>query len=162
MRTVKTKNKRSIAILGGCLLVLLGCDQTQTLTSQASANSDDKKATVAVKSNTLEEIWGVNIIGVRLTALNKMLDFRYRVLDAKKAAPLLDRKIKPHLIVEKNNTKLFVPFTPKLGSLRQSSTHPKAERSYFMFFQNMGQVVHAGDKVTVAIGDFEARHIVVQ
>lgn len=106
--------------------------------------------------------WGIRIIGVRRTAADYMLDFRYRVLDAEKAAYLMDRKIKPQLIVEKNGRKLEVPVSSKIGPLRQSPKFVKANRNYFMFFANPGRSVRAGDRVTVVIGDFEAEHLVVE
>jgi hypothetical protein len=106
--------------------------------------------------------WGIRVIGIRRTAADYMLDFRYRVLDAEKAAYLMNRKIKPQLIVEKNGRKLEVPVSSKIGPLRQSPKFTKADRNYFMFFANPGRSVQAGDKVTVVIGDFKAEHLVVE
>ena len=108
------------------------------------------------------EPWGIRVIGIRRTAADYMLDFRYRVLDAEKAAYLMNRKIKPQLIVEKNGRKLQVPVSSKIGPLRQSPKFTKVNRNYFMFFANPGRSVRAGDKVTIVIGDFKAEHLVVE
>lgn len=109
----------------------------------------------------LEQKWGVRVIGVRRTAANYMLDFRYRILDKNKAAEIMNRRIKPKLIVEKDGSTLFVPVTSKLGPLRQSAKFVKENKNYFMFFANPGKHVKRGDLVTVQIGDFKIEHVVV-
>jgi len=108
------------------------------------------------------EPWGIRVIGIRRTAADYMLDFRYRMLDPEKATAIMDRKIKPQLIVEKNGRTLQVPVSAKIGPLRQSPKFAKVDRNYFMFFANPGREVKAGDKVTVVIGDFKAEHLIVE
>jgi len=90
-----------------------------------------------------------------------MLDFRYRVIDAEKAAPLFDRKIKPHLIDEATGAKFAVPEPPKVGALR-TTRPPQADRNYFIIFANPGRYVKQGNKVAVVIGDFKAERLVVK
>lgn len=104
--------------------------------------------------------WGVRIEGMRLTAAGYMLDFRYHVVDARKARPLFERRIKPVLKDEKTGTLLAVPTPPKTGPLR-SSNDPQAGRSYFMFFGNPGRLVTEGQTVTVTIGEFSVSGICV-
>jgi len=41
-----------------------------------------------LKTKSLEETWGIQIMGSRQTAAGHMIDFRYRVLDPEKAGPL--------------------------------------------------------------------------
>jgi hypothetical protein len=106
--------------------------------------------------------WGIDILGIRWSAAGYVLDFRYRVHDAEKAAPLLVHQIKPHIVVEKNGAKLGVPRSPKIGSLRSSSRNVKPNRNYYVLFANPGRMVAVGDKVTVEIGEFKASHLVVQ
>lgn len=110
---------------------------------------------------TLEEKWGVEVLGIHTTATGYLLDFRYRVLDAEKAAPLLDRRIKPgpYVIVEKDDARLGVPVSSKLGALRQTTFKVEANRNYFVLFSNPSRHVHPGDKVTVVIGDFKVEHL---
>jgi hypothetical protein len=109
----------------------------------------------------LEETWGVRVEGIRQSAAGYMLDFRYRVLDAEKAAPLFDRKTKPFLIDQTSGTKLHVPNTPKTGPLR-SSNPPQDDRVYAILFGNPGTYIRPGSTVTVVIGDFKAADLVVQ
>jgi len=110
-----------------------------------------------------EQKWGIDIKGVYLLSAGYMLDFRYRIVDPKKAAPLVSRKNKPVLINQSTGAKLIVPSPPKVGPLRQAEADgiPKKDRVYFVMFANPAKHVKAGDKVTVEIGDFKAENIEV-
>lgn len=111
--------------------------------------------------SAMEMQWGVKVLPIRLSAEGYMLDFRYRVLDAEKAAPLFDRKIKPYLVDEATGAILVVPEPPKVGALR-NTRKPQPDRNYFILFANPGRYVQKGRKVTVVIGDFKAEHLVVE
>jgi hypothetical protein len=118
--------------------------------------------TPATTDATMTERWGIKVIGIRRTAADYMLDFRYTVLDPQKMTMLMDRKIKPHLIVERTGQKLQVPISAKIGPLRQAAKFAKAGRNYFVFFANPGRTVKKGDRVSIVIGDFTAKHLVVE
>lgn len=105
--------------------------------------------------------WGIEVTSVRLSTNDHMIDFRYRVLDAAKAKELFVRQNKPALIHQETGKVLVVPETAKVGPLRNSN-NPQEGRIYWMFFANAGQLVKAGDKVSVKIGDFTVNDLVVQ
>ncbi len=115
----------------------------------------------AVDTEALEARWGIRIDSLRLTAAGYMLDFRFRVLDPEKAAPLFDRKYRPVLKDEKSGAVMMVPTPPKTGALR-SVNDPKEGRTYFMFFGNPAHFIAKYSRVTVSIGDFSASGIIVQ
>ncbi len=115
-----------------------------------------------VLQSNLEKDWGVEFCGIRLSAADYMLDFRYRVIDPNKASPILNRQVKAYLIDEQSGSKLIVPTPPKVGSLRQKSYEPTAGKIYFVMFSNPGRLVKRGSKVTVVIDDFRAEHLVVE
>lgn len=102
--------------------------------------------------------WGIRIESMRLTAAGYMLDFRYRVIDARKAKPLFARKTKPVLTDEASGAQMAVPVPPKTGALRNSND-PRAGRTYFMFFANPGRFVAPGNRVTLTIGAFRVSGI---
>ena len=108
----------------------------------------------------LKDKWGIELTALRMTAADRMVDFRYRVLDEKKAAPLFKRQTKPYLVHQASGKVLAVPNTAKVGSLRNSNM-PKQGRIYWMFFGNNG-VVKNGDKVSVVIGEFRADNLIVE
>jgi len=107
------------------------------------------------------EKWGIEIIAMRLTAADFMLDFRYKVLDAEKAAPLFKPEWKPYLMHMASGKVLNVPAPSKVGSLRTTEP-PQAGRIYWMYFGNAGKLIKKGDQVTVIIGDFKAEKLVVE
>lgn len=130
--------------------------------TMVNANTGEEREAEAVESQTPGAPWGINVLGIRRTAAGYMLEFRYRVVDSEKAAYLMNRKIKPELIIEETGQTLRVPVSSKLGPLRQSPKFPVAERNYFMFFANPGRTVRAGDRVTVQIGEFSASNLTVE
>jgi len=109
-----------------------------------------------------EERWGIQVDGIKLSAAGYMLDFRYRVLDAEKALPVLNRKVKPFLVVDASGSKLMVPNTPKLGLLRQVASGANPDRTHFMLFANPGKSVQSGSKVTLVMGDMKVEDIAVE
>ncbi len=129
-------------------VAIVGCASTGGEAPQA----------VAPEEATLEERWGVEVVALRLTGADYMLDFRYKVIDPEKAAELFERANKPVLIHNSTGARLEVPRPAKTGPLRPTNP-PQAGRTYFMLFSNPG-VVQAGDEVTIEIGDFEAGVIV--
>ena len=104
---------------------------------------------------TLEKEWGIRVMSLRHSAAGYMLDFRYRVTDPIKAKEILNRKVKPQLIVSSTGNHLQVPAPTKLGPLRQASRAPRADTNYFIFFANPSRQVKTGDEVSVQIGKLE-------
>jgi hypothetical protein len=135
---------------------------------QTSARAEaEKLAAIEETLTPLEREWGIKVLGLRVTAAGYVLDFRYKVLDPKKAAPIVQRQFSPtpYVLVERNGAKLGVPFTDKAGSLRSSVTNEaqiKRGRNYTALFANPGRHVKPGEKVTVVFGDFKAEHMTVQ
>jgi len=132
----------------------------QSLADSATLSVDDTEAAKpplpeAADGETQKSLWGVELMPLRRVAAGHMLDFRYRVLDSTKAAPLFVRQTKPRLLHKASGKVLAVPETAKLGPLRNSDT-PQAGRIYWMFFGNPGGLVQSGDQVSVVIGDFRA------
>jgi len=151
--------KRSLEMLAMTAALLLALLSLQL--AGCAATPDKQAKEMLASEETIEERWGIQIIGIRQTAAGYMLDFRYRVIDQKKAEPLFARKTKPYLIDQASGAKFAVPNPPKTGPLRTSDP-PQANRNYFIFFANPGKFVKAGNKVTVVIGDFRAEDLTVE
>ena len=126
--------------------------------SDAASGAKTEKA--VTPESMLSKKWGIEIQSIRLTAENRMIDFRYKVLDPEKAASLFKRETKPYLTDRKSGKSLTVPVTAKVGPLRNSNM-PQKGRIYWMFFGNPG-VVKAGNQVDVVIGDFKAENLTVE
>ena len=129
-----------------------------------SAESQEKAETPAVPVLSPEEIekkWGVRALNIRQTADGYMLDFRYRIIDAEKAAPLFSPRIKPYLVDQASGAVMAVPNVPKVGSMR-STRKPIKDRNYAILFANPAKYIKPGNKVTVAIGDLRIENLVVE
>jgi len=109
----------------------------------------------------LKRTWGIEILFVRQSSAGYMLEFRYKVIDAKKAAPLFERQTKPILTDVKTGAKMVVPTPAKTGALRNSNT-PIDGRTYWMFFANPGKLVQVGDAVDIEIGKFLVEGLIVE
>jgi hypothetical protein len=124
--------KSSISAFSGkskalAVTLLLGATFTLSLPSVADASVSEKDSSVSAKTGfiqqtkeqkqELSEKWGIELVAMRSTAAGHMVDFRYRVLDAEKAAPLFKRQTKPYLIHQGSGKVLAVPNTAKIGSL---------------------------------------------
>lgn len=132
------------------LKVLLLCLSMQLMqTATATEILSDSAQT------ELKQQWGIQVTSLRQSAAGYMLDFRYKVLDPVKAKEILNRSIKPQLIVTSTGNHLQVPAPSKIGPLRQSSREPRSDTTYFIFFANPGRQVKVGDEVSVQIGKLE-------
>jgi hypothetical protein len=151
-----------VLLCAGWIGFLAGCNQTVASGQEPPARTPG----TADEPRSIQETFGIVPLGMRLTAAGYALDFRYRVIDAEKAAPLLVRRESPdpRVVVEKSGAVLRVPFSQKVGSMRQSVGHEsqvRADRNYFILFANPARHVKTGDRVTIEIGDFR-EHVTVQ
>jgi hypothetical protein len=156
-----------IILIVSNIFMLVGCANNcdKAVTAQPTFYSEGAKKPAEQDGQPqyllLEEQYGIKVESARLSAGGYMIDFRYRVLDAAKAAPILDRAAKPYLIDQATGAKFIVPNPPKVGQLR-SGKSIKEGKIYFIFFANPARYVKSGNKVTVVIGDCEIKDIVVQ
>lgn len=113
-----------------------------------------------LQQQQLADEWGIEVVSMRLTADNYMLDFRYKVLDREKARRIFQKGAKSLLIDQASGAIFAVPNMPKIGPLR-SANMPKEGKNYFMLFANPGQYIESGAVVTVKVGDFRAENLKV-
>lgn len=129
-----------------------------------SGKADASKILDKAKPHSeIENKLGIEIVALRRSAEGYMLDFRYRLLDPAKAAPLLDRTIQPYLLDETTGAKLSVPDAPKVGQLRPTSRNKVIPgRNYYMLFANPGRYLKAGSQVTLVAGDALIKHLTIE
>jgi hypothetical protein len=155
----KLRNPRSaaLAMMGLLIVGSLGC------TSRHAPLTNDPVPTPTTRE-TLEENWGVRVLGVRSSAAETILDFRYRIVDSTKAARLVDRTVDPFLMDQASGLQVGVPVTAKIGPLRQTQKYgePKEGQTYFILFGNPGGTIRPGNLVTVTIGDFKVEDLIVR
>ena len=152
----------AMAVAGG--IMLAGCATTTEGSSSygAGKGTPDSSAREAPGQGGENKL-GIRVDGLRLSAAGYMLDFRYRVTDPAKAAPLLDKKVRPYLLDEASGAQLAVPDTPKLGQLRTTGRNRVIhDQDYFIMFANPGRFVQAGSKMTLVMGDLRVGNITVE
>ena len=149
---------------GRWLLLICACLLTPLSTPPGWADATGEPSEAAVVAEDIAERWGVEVVAIRRSAADSMLDFRFRILDPEKARPLVDRRFDPMLIHGETGKRLDVPVPAKIGPLRSTEKFglPKEGRIYFVLFGNAGRLVKEGDAVTVTIGDFRAENLVVE
>jgi hypothetical protein len=127
-------------------------------------DSEDASRAARTEAPHLVDAYGITIEGLRLSAAGSMLDLRYRVLDADKAAPLLNGKTQLFLLDEARNARLGVPNTPTLGRIRQTARNNViyTDRSYFVMFGNPGKAIQSGDTVALLMGQIRITDLTVQ
>jgi hypothetical protein len=140
--------------LAFCAVVCAGCAAThgkmEGVTAQPAAGQ------------SIEEAWGIKDVVIRLTAHGTMLDFRFRIVDADKAAPLFNHDIRPYLVDESNGAILVVPDLPKVGAVRSTTRNPIAGQEHFILFANPSQTLKKGSKVVIVVGNFKMADLVVK
>lgn len=106
--------------------------------------------------------WGIDILGVRMTAAGHMLDFRYRVVDREKAGRLIHPKMGLVLVDQDRGEKLPVPRLANVGALQQTRSHLLPERTYSVLFANQSGMITVGSKVTIELGELTVPNLVVE
>lgn len=168
MQTSELQSRRVSAVMSprwATLVVLAGVGLALQLGGCATAPGSGAAGQAAqAEASAVESTYGIKVEGLRLTAAGSMLDFRYRVLDAQKAAPLLNGKLQPSLLDEARSARLGVPDTPTLGRIRQTSRNGviQTDRSYFIMFGNPGKALHSGDRVSLLLGPVKVTELTVQ
>jgi hypothetical protein len=149
------RNRPLAGLLAGgfALILCLG------IASEAQAS--DPPSQHPREKTFMKRQWGVEILFVRQMSAGYMLEFRYKVVDADKAAPLFERQTKPMLTHVETGARMIVPTPAKTGALRNSNT-PLVDHTYWMFFANPGKLVKQGEHVNIEIGDFLAEKLVVR
>ncbi len=104
----------------------------------------------------LEDLYGIRITLIGITAAGGMIDFRFKILDQQKAETLLkNAEQMPRLIAEETGTMLPEPMH------REMMKHQKLKKdtTYFMLYPNSRDVLKRGAPVSVLIGDLRLEHI---
>ncbi|RJO74248.1 MAG: hypothetical protein C4523_00955 [Myxococcales bacterium] len=159
-RDARKPNKR---ILVGGVAAALAAALLLLAVHAASSPATPAGFSPAREPSEEELRYGLQPDGVFLSAGGYILDFRYRVLDAEKAAAIINRQVAPVLTDVESGARFLVPNTPKVGALRQTRMGPKRDGKHqFMLFANPSGRVKRGQTVRVSIGDFTTGELQVR
>jgi hypothetical protein len=138
-----------------------------SIARSALTSSGDEDATAAtstaqwqrpsVSASKLAGRLGVRVVHVASTGGGGLLDLRFQVLDPTLAAAVHDRSKPPALISEENGV---VASDLLMG--HQHKGPLKAGHVYYLIFENPGNLVTRGSRVSVLLGNASIPHIQVQ
>jgi hypothetical protein len=134
------------------LLVARGWDPTGSTTSVDPSPAAADMPT----SPAIEHTYGVRFTNVVLTAADGIVELRFRVLDASKAAALHDAGTQPWVTVQGAGLA-----TPAMGGHGHASDTP-AGRAGYLLLSNTDHAGHTGDEVTVHVGDLRLDHVTLR
>jgi len=146
--------RQRFALAGGAA-ILLGLAVWMVAAQWSPAASG--QPTAAASKAAFEEVTGVRVLWVAVTAGGGMIDLRYQLLDTDKARVVHDRKRPPRLIHEGSGQVVSRPW--------MAHAHKRNLRvpvAYYQLLVNPGGVIKRGTLVTVAVGDARLEHVVVQ
>jgi len=110
-----------------------------------------------VSADGLIDKTGIKIVYVALTGGGGLLDLRFTVIDPDKAAAVHDDQTPPMIIDEA--TGLIVD-NLLMGHSHEGSYNPG--QTYYLIFENPGNIVQRGGLVSVMLGNTEIDNIMVQ
>ena len=100
---------------------------------------------------------GVRLIRLAVTGGGGLLDLRYQVVDPSKAVAVHEEQTPPAIIDERTG---LVLNRLLMGHAHTGELKPAV--SYYLVFENTGNWVRRGSKVTVLLGDAQVEHVVVK
>jgi hypothetical protein len=105
--------------------------------------------------SSFQEQTGIRVIRVALTGGGGLVDLRYQVIDAEKAAVV---HLEPPVLVDEDSG-------ATIDTLFMGHSHggdPKAGYSYPLLFVNEGGLLQAGGAVSVVVGDWRLEHVILR
>jgi hypothetical protein len=111
----------------------------------------------SVSASGLAERSGVRLVRVAVTGGGGLLDLRYQVVDPSKAVAVHEEQTPPAIIDERTG---LVLNRLLMGHAHTGELKPAV--SYYLVFENTGNWVRRGSKVTVLLGDAQVEHVVVK
>jgi len=111
----------------------------------------------SVSESGLAQRSGVRLVRVAVTGGGGLLDLRYQVVDPNKAVTVHEAQTPPAIIDERTG---LVLNRLLMGHAHEGVLKPAV--SYYLIFENTGNWVHRGSRVTVLLGDAQVEHVVVK
>lgn len=141
-----------IILLASLMIFLTAAAISSVFDSPKRISQDQATVEAAI-----EDMYGIHITMLAVTAGGGVVDFRFQVTDPEKANFYMhgDFEELPVLLVEDSGT-LIKP--------REHTHHVDYEfgRTYYTIYRNPGGVVKTGSSVTVILGDLSLSNIIVR
>ena len=153
---------RALGLVAGMAIVAAGLLVVGLVRHERPVQQPDAAAAITwarplVDADELAQRSGVRVSLVAVTGGGGLVDLRYQVLDPNAAAAVHDPKTPPAVVDE--HTGLVVQ------NLLMNHAHSgiyRAGATYYLVFENPGNWVRRGSKVTVLLGNARLEHITVR
>lgn len=110
-----------------------------------------------VSERGLERRSGVRLVQLAVTGEGGLLDLRFQVMDPNAAASIHDAETPPAILEESTG---LVAAELLMGHSHTSPFNLGA--TYYLIFENPGNLIHRGDRVSVLLGDAQVQHVTVR
>ena len=124
-------------------------------TAAASASAQWQRPVVSAAG--LADRSGVRIVYVAVTGGGGLIDLRYQVVDPDKAVVIHDDAKSPVIVDDATGV--------VVDQLLMGHSHTegfKAGQTYYLIFENPGNLVQRGSKVSALLGNAQVEHVTVQ
>ena len=146
------------AATGAALVLLAGASyEVFHQGDDAGARPVKVRAPKLMSEAAFQHASGVRIVRVAVSGDGGLVDLRYRVLDPQAADSIHDAATPPELVDEQTNV--------LVNDLLMGHSHHgrlKAAQTYYLIFNNPGNLVHRGSHVTVQLGAARVAHVPVR
>lgn len=139
-------------VLLAVIVVLVGVIGGGYLTARQAVWLPGQPATEAA----VQEKYGIRITHIAVLADGGLIDFRFQVLDADKAAVLFELESRPLLYVEATGQKVDSLYHPP-----HSHNFLPGQSQYFIYNNHQG-AIRSGSPVAVVLGDLRLEHIIAK
>ena len=148
---------RVLGALTGAALILAGVAVYSATRSSGVAGARPRAEAPLVSPTEFERRVGVRIVRVAVTGDAGLVDLRYQVIDPNAAASIHDLATPPQLVDERTGVLVNELLMGHMhhGELRSAET-------YYLIFNNPGNLVRRGTQVTVQLGTARVAHVPVQ
>ena len=152
-----TRARRGAIVAAAALTVTIAAVAAADHGSATTASATRSAGThaTAPRSASIEDRFGIRVIGAYLTAADGMIEIQYQVLDHDKALGISDAKP----VIVANGTTFDVD-----GLAGHGHNHhiPIAGRNGFVLLANTRGALHSGETVTVVVGALHLDGVVLE
>jgi hypothetical protein len=146
---------RALGAASGAALVIAVAVASQA--GHAPSKARPRALPAVVSPGGLLQRSGVRVVRVAVTGGGGLLDLRFQVVDPDLAVAVHDADTPPALVDERTGG--------AITALLMGHAHHgrlKAGVTYYLVFENPGNLVRRGDRVSVVLGDARVAHVLVQ
>jgi hypothetical protein len=148
---------RIFGAAAGAAIVLAAVAAYGLTRSSGTAGARPHAAPPIVTEAAFQRRTGVRIVRVATTAAGGLVDLRYQVIDANAADSIHDADTPPELVDERTHIVVNDLF---MGHAHHGQL--KVAHTYYLIFNNPGNLLQTGSQVTVRLGGARVAHVPVE